>query len=272
MPQLFEYRDASLYCHHTLDTGLQGFPMHAHEMYEVFYFISGSCTALVEGHEYRLQPGDLLLMRSAEAHKTVLHSSAPYERIAIHFAPELLRPLDPEGLLERPFTGRSLGSRNLYRAPEEAEAPWRRYFEKFDLPQTAPDGRKRLHVLSRLLGILTEVSAAYEQTGAQAARPSDLPHRLIEYVNEHLFEEISLRSISEAFYLSQSQVSRIFRQAAGSPCWKYIQIKRLLAAREKLRHGEPAVKACEACGFGDYSAFYRAYRAQFGCAPSERET
>ena len=41
------------------------------------------------------------------------------------------------------------------------------------------------------------------------------------------------------------------------------------AARAMIQRGEAASRACIACGFSDYSAFFRAYRSQFGHAPKE---
>ena len=44
--------------------------------------------------------------------------------------------------------------------------------------------------------------------------------------------------------------------------------KRLALAREQIAAGTPILQAASACGFGDYSAFCRAYRRQFGQPPS----
>lgn len=269
MHELFQYSDAALYAHHSLDIHPQDFPIHAHEMYEIYYFLSGDCSYLIEGCEYVLKPHDLLLTRSAEAHKMVLHADAPYERIVIHFHPSLLAQLDPDGLLLRPFTDRPLGTRNLYRSADDTPARWRSCFDLLRLPAVSA-AQTRLHVIQCLLGILDSIAFA-GAASADASQAADHACDLIRYVNAHLFEDLSLRSISEAFFLSPSQLNRLFRRASGSSCWSYIQLKRLLAARELLRQGQPATAVCEACGFRDYSAFYRAYRAQFGAAPSKMQ-
>ena len=91
--------------------------------------------------------------------------------------------------------------------------------------------------------------------------------QLVAYVNQHLFEDISLQSIADAFYRSRSQISRVFRQSTGSPLWEYVTIQRLLAAQTMLQRGVSASDACIACGFSDYSSFFRAYRARFGHSP-----
>ena len=66
-----------------------------------------------------------------------------------------------------------------------------------------------------------------------------------------------------------AEISRIFHQATGSSLWEYVTIKRLLAARAMIQRGEPAGTACLACGFSDYSAFFRAYRSHFGHVPRQ---
>ena len=89
------------------------------------------------------------------------------------------------------------------------------------------------------------------------------------YVNKHLFEELSVPILAKQFFMSTSQFNRVFKQAAGASPWEYITIKRLTAAREKIRNGVSVQSACESCGFRDYSAFYRAYVKHFGCAPKK---
>ena len=60
--------------------------------------------------------------------------------------------------------------------------------------------------------------------------------------------------------LTRVHSRRLFRYNMNS-------IKRLTAAREKIRSGEAAQYAAESCGFGDYSTFYRAYVKYFGRSP-----
>lgn len=268
MAELFYFKDSMLYVHHTLDDHPQSFPIHLHEMYEIYYFISGDCSYLVEGSEYVLKPHDLLITRSAEAHKMIPHSDAPYERIVIHFHPLLISSIDPDALLLRPFTDRPLGVHNLYRALDGITPHWCAYFAQLDL-KTDITAQKRLNIIRCLIDILSNLAFANTISESTLPQGSNIACRLINYVNDHLFEDISLHSVSDAFFLSSSQLNRIFRRASGYSCWSYIKVKRLLAARELLRQGQPAASVCEACGFHDYSAFYRAYRAQFGAAPSE---
>lgn len=69
--------------------------------------------------------------------------------------------------------------------------------------------------------------------------------------------------LAERFFISTAQFNRIFKKATGSSPWEYITLKRLTAAKEKIRSGTQVTKACIDCGFGEYSVFYRAYVKYF---------
>ena len=64
-------------------------------------------------------------------------------------------------------------------------------------------------------------------------------------------------------------MNRTFRAATGSTVWHYILEKRLVAAHEQIRAGSPPQTVCFACGFNDYSSFYRAYKAKFQASPRD---
>ena len=268
MPHLFSYRDKELYSHHTIDhaPAPEAFSMHAHELMEIYYFISGKGSYLVEGTTYPLQPNDILIMRAAETHTLTISPEEPYERVAIHFSPTLLAPIDPELRLLRPFLDRPLGQRNYYPAAQDPEGRLRAAFAGFEF-QDVPD--IHLNLLGRLLLFLTALDGQYEHVGTNHVPSQGLQSQLVAYVNEHLFEDISLQGIADHFYRSRSQISRVFQQATGSPLWEYVTLKRLMAARAMIQRGETANNACIACGFSDYSSFFRTYRSHFGHPPKE---
>ncbi len=266
MPNIFTFRDDEIYSHHTYDEHpkAENFQMHAHEWMEIFYLISGKCSYLVEGNRYDLQPGDIIILRAAETHMLDIGEDEPYERIAIHFSPALLSAFPGCERFLKPFVDRPLGQRNLYRSGEAGDSRLAAAFAGFNFDDIRD---VKVNLMSRLVLFLTVLSADFEKQNDTVSGGDSFQSQLVAYVNEHLFEDISLQSISDAFYRSRSQISRVFRQSTGSPLWEYVTIKRLLAARAMLQRGVPASEACIACGFSDYSSFFRAYRAHFDHSP-----
>ena len=87
-------------------------------------------------------------------------------------------------------------------------------------------------------------------------------------MDEHLDEHLSLDTLARQFYLSKYYLVHLFRENAGLSVHQYI-LKRRLAACCDAMQGDAAVgEAYRQWGFGDYSAFYRAFRKEYGMSPS----
>lgn len=271
MNRLFNIRFEHFSLHRSLSEHPveENYPMHAHDGLEMFYFISGYCHYLVEGNEYSLKPGDVMIMQPSEAHHLRVMGDLPYERIVIHFYPNHFKELDKDGVFMKPFFERPLGKLNRYTEDDFDSKLYKLCFESLSLE--SPLGIK-LEAESKLLVLLGELYKAYcnkKDSHEDTVENTDVVNQLIEYVNKNLFEQLSLNALSEKFFLSQSQLNRLFKRATGTSIWEYITIKRLIAARNRIRVGEQAGKVCISCGFKDYSSFYRMYKARFGVSPKQ---
>lgn len=240
-------------CHHD---------MHAHDTCEILLFIDGDASYAVEGAVYRLHPGDIMMMRPSEAHHLIIHAPVPYERFVVNFDLEILRQYDTEGEFYGMFFDRPLGQFNHFRCALFPENHWRYYFTR--MHQT-PNKSRQLCYLLPLLAELAEQYQTVKRTTAELVL--DKSAEIILYINRHLFEDITLETICNRFYLSKSQLNRIFKRVTGSTVWQYITIKRLHSARERLKNGDSPTKVYEKCGFRDYISFYKAYRGHYGVPP-----
>lgn len=264
---LLRFREKNFQLHHKIDRiPPNNSIMHAHDDIEVYYFISGDCYYLVEGTKYRLKTGDIMIMRPLEAHSLIVCSDkVPYERIVANVNPDLLKGLDPDGQILSHLFGRPLGTLNRF---DSAVFSHSLCSDSFAMIATHGHDMGRLDLLSRVMLVLTEADRAIKRLSPEQ-RKDNIGDLLIDYVNQNLFRNVSLQQISDVFFLSQSQINRIFKKNTGSSIGQYIAAKRLLTARNRIRAGEPAVKVSEECGYRDYSAFYRSYCTKFGCSPQE---
>ncbi|MCM1299157.1 MAG: AraC family transcriptional regulator [Firmicutes bacterium] len=243
------------------------FTMHIHEQCEIYCFVSGNAEYLVEGAHYPLKSGNILIMRPAESHRAKILGCEKYERYALNFSLSITDKLDPNRILMKPFLDRPLGRGNLYSVRELGDDTVRFFAE---MRSCGSEYEKKLEISTRLFLLLEIIYKAYiRRESNEYAPPTELSEQLVAYVNNHLFEELSVSLLAQKFFLSTSQISRIFRKATGASPWEYITIKRLTAAREKMRCGESAISAAESAGFGDYSSFYRAYIKRFGRPPKK---
>jgi AraC family transcriptional regulator len=115
-----------------------------------------------------------------------------------------------------------------------------------------------------------------ERTASAAARPlrGGLPvwqqRRIIEFIEEHLAEEISLTALAELADLSLYHFARAFTQSFGVPPHRYHMARRMDRAKTLLRR--PALTVTEIgvqAGFRETSSFTRAFRRLTGLTPTE---
>ena len=79
-----------------------------------------------------------------------------------------------------------------------------------------------------------------------------------------------MNEICDKFYISRSQLNRNFNSLTVSSVWEYITNKRFDLVKQYTDSGMSLVNASSAAGFGDYSAFYRAYTKKYGMSPSKK--
>lgn len=259
-----------LNCEHNMDEkpNPAHFTLHVHDGLELLYFISDAADYQVEGTVYRPKAGDILIMRMAEVHSLLMPPNAPpYERVSVHFSPDLLKET-LNGRLLAPFLERPLGRMNHY--PSETLP---REFVRmcFDRMLTEENMCNEMRVLTYLLPVLQELYHIWQRQTLLPEPDAIIPPaaKIIAYINQHLFELKGLHELEEQFYLSRSQINRIFHSFTGTSVWNYVQIKRLFSARELLQQGVLPNHAAAACGYQEYSTFYRAYKKHFGRSPLE---
>ncbi|MDF2566840.1 MAG: helix-turn-helix protein [Oscillospiraceae bacterium] len=261
-----------LYFHHAKDNkpDADHYHMHAHEHYEVFFFIAGKGVYMVEGSEYTLEPGCILIMRPAETHRLLIDPTRPYERLVIEFSESIIKPIDPNYLLLNAYNNRDLGKNNKY-TRRDFPHTLSDYITDICIYQL-PHDYMRFNVVTTLINLLNHINFAFEMKIDESVsiHSSDISKELVEYINNHLFEDLNLSNLCNHFFLSDSHLGRLFKAATGSSIAKYISIKRLLEARKRISEGLPPTVAAIECGYNDYSSFYRAYVKRFGVSPSSK--
>ena len=241
------------------------FNLHTHATAEIYYFVSGKGVFHVEGSSYVLQPGDILLMRPAEAHYVEQDPTLTYERICLNFDPAILEPLDPEHTLMRPYYDREAGSRNLYRTANTPDAICRTYLDGI---LNAPEDR--LKAVANLILLLRQLGLMFARDESDS-EPDTLEYRIIRYINDNLDTELSLQDLCDFFFISRAQLCRRFKKVTGTSVGKYISAKRLLKAQQLICQGKKPTDIFAECGYQDYSTFYRAYQQYFGHSPREAQ-
>lgn len=269
----YVYNGSELTFSHLKKTDPDGrhYPLHVHNDYEMLCFISGNASYLVEGREYVMSQGCLMLMRPAESHRLKVRGRGQYERYVINFTPELLSEYGISPSILSAFTDRELGESNQYLAGEFCGIEPMGLFRQMEQECQCLDNPREAIALN-LAALMCAVNTAFRSKQSRESMEAEremnaLDRALMDYVNQNLTGEISLEAVSEYVHVSPSQVNRIFKRLTGTSVYDYVLTKRLVMARELMAGGEGAMAASQKCGFKDYSSFYRLYKKRTGSFP-----
>ena len=254
--EIFHYRDREL----------RSVGLHYHDFYEVYYFHSGEVEYRVEGRVYQLTPGDLLLLPPQKLHQVVVTPGVPYERMVLWLDSNFLQTLgaDLTGCFLDRGTGHLLKPNPMQK--DRISQLFHRLIRESDCQELYGD------VLCQ--GLLMELMAelnrmAAQDRGALTPPRQDLVDQVLTYIGNHYWEDITVESLAETFFVSKYHLSHQFTSRVGTSPYRYILFRRLTLARELMAEGVAPGQVYRSCGFGDYANFYRAFRGQYGISPGE---
>lgn len=241
--------------------------LHSHHFFEILYICSGNIQYLIGTDRYRLQPGDVILVPPGVSHRPLLTEgqSESYRRYVLWLSSEfvgILAPYFPRNGFSCPSLIRTAGTR------------WnhiRRKFQAGVRESTQQKAGWKAALYANTVELLTEFYRIVmdEQAQHPHSEKPQLLDQILSYVEENLASRITLSDTARQFYVSESTVSAIFRKEMGISFYRSVIQRRLIASKNLIIQGEPLEYVAGKVGFSDYSAFYRAFRREYGISPRQ---
>jgi len=99
---------------------------------------------------------------------------------------------------------------------------------------------------------------------------ADAVDKVVEYIEKHLAEELSVRQLASMAYVSPDHLTRSFKKRFSQTVSDYILEKRMILAGELLRDRRMTITMVSDCvGFGNYSYFTEQFKKFYGMTPRE---
>ena len=253
---------------HLKDTAGQELDFHFHDFDKLVILISGGVNYRLENLSYELKPWDVLLVKHHTIHKAEIDRAEPYERIIIYLDRQYFENIMPDAGLLDCFDAADRRGRHLLSAGAEQLEELKAAIERYEAMQS--DGRFGATAMGEtmIMQLLIHVSRLSEVEPGESEKKYDPKiQQVLSYINENFRHELSVDDLAERVYLSKYHFMRLFKAQTGSTVYAYVRQKRLMHAARLIREGVSAHKAALDSGFGDYSAFHRAFRETFGTSP-----
>lgn len=231
--------------------------VHHHDFYEVYNLLSGEVSYWVDGKVYHLRQGDILRINPMELHRPLVQQDSKYERFVLWINKNYLHSLSENSSLTKFFTGNANHFRGANITPLFSNLVTELQSGKF-ASEICAQG-----IFLQLMVELNRLSPV----GAQSGELSALAVDVVNYIGNSFHANLSLDSLSAQFHISKYHLSHEFKKATGTSIHHYITLKRLAAARQMLIDGVPPGEVYTACGFRDYTVFYKAFKTEYGISP-----
>lgn len=265
------YLDSDLRLFHLTDIGRQEFEFHYHDFDKILIFLSGKVAYHIEGRSYELQPYDIVLVPHNEIHRPMIDMTVPYERIIAYLDPDFLSDWQTDDChLGDCFQVLSDQHTHLLRMENPGKRSLFQTINRLKSACTDTGYASQLYRKVLFLEFMIQLNRTarsqklnYPDTIMANQKILDI----LDYINQNLAEPLEIDAIAAHFFFSRYHLMRLFKKETGYTLGHYITSKRLLAARELLQQDLSATEICYQCGFRNYSAFSRAYKAEFGESP-----
>ena len=253
------------------DVGLKNLKSHSHDYYEFYFFLEGNVLMHIGDKVYPHSPGSLMVIPPHMPHfAQILDDAVPYRRFVFWLSLDYckgLEALSPDYtyLMKRADAGEyiyhfeTIGFNSI-------QSKLFSLIEEVHGNRFGKDTRLSVCVEDLLLHLGRLIYESENKLPADAV--TDLYDSVLAYVEEHIEENLSLDLLSKKFFISKYHISHVFTDNMGISIHKYITKKRLALCKDAITSGTPVNAAALACGFSDYSSFYRAFTKEYGCSPT----
>jgi AraC family transcriptional regulator len=191
--------------------------------------------------------------------------SRPATSLLLRLAPAHLRATaDDMGLGARTF---DLAPAIHVRDPQIERIGWMMQAEDH---AAHPGGRLFADSLASALAVRLVALQSLSTPAPARALPAWRLRHVIEYVDAHLDQDLTLAELAAVAGFSPSHFKALFRQATGTPVHRFVLERRVERARLRLLEGRDSITEIALdCGFAHPSHMARWMRRLLGLSPSQ---
>lgn len=250
------------------------FLLHAHDSYEIFLPLSDGCVFETDTFRYHIERGCVLLLAPDEEHRLIVPEHSSLEYLYTQFT--ILPPYWGEDLAKATdalFHKHKAGGQHMWRLTKPSTSFVLATAKRLCSLEDRDIHKQYYRLLSPLLHEIllygTPVCGENSIGFQKVYRQNLLTDQIIEYIGIHYADIRDLSFVNREFHYSTVYVNSLFKKRLGISLWHYILHVRLDRACDFLMSGAKAEDAAAACGFGDYSTFYRIFKKCYGTTPTE---
>lgn len=97
----------------------------------------------------------------------------------------------------------------------------------------------------------------------------EILQKIVDYIEENIKSDLSHEEIAEIAGYSTYHFLHVFKDTVGVPLSTYITRRRVKHAIYEISRGKKLVDAALLFGFNTHAGFFKAFKREYGCSPSQ---
>jgi AraC family transcriptional regulator, melibiose operon regulatory protein len=253
---------------------------HWHYYIELLYFIDGGAKVFLSGKSYEINSGDFILISSREVHAISSEVGLQTRYIVIKFDPEVLYTTSKtifETKYILPFTMSQQMQQKIFRENELRNTPISEllsevYYEclnrnyGFELAVRSNIGRIFLWVLRNWekKGIIIKFESPQKEFDSKKLQ------QVLDYLDRHYSEDISVEEMAKKCSMSYSYFSRFFKKIMRKTFKEYLNYVRITEAEKLLLNSDLNItEVALNTGFTNTSYFIKQFKRYKNISPKQ---
>ena len=233
--------------------------VHSHNHYELYFLMDGKTKYFIGDEIFEIESGDIVFVPKGIFHETDSESCMKNERILIFFD-------DDSFSQETAHILRELSKHRVFHIAQNKTERIERLFvrikDEFEKKGKFTDTLTNIYI-QELATLICRYMIEYKPSSANEDIQS-----ISKYIRSNYMKDITLRFLSHDFSISESHLSRRFKEVSGIGINEYLTYVRIMNAEKLLRSKKmPITEIAAACGFNDSNYFSTVFKRIKGITP-----
>ena len=237
----------------------------------MYIFLSGNFSFLIDGHMYTPRFGDIVIFRDYENYTTIFPEASYVDYYQIYFPSSFFSEASTGNLFMTPFYDRKKAERNLISPSKSRHPELIGHLQALDDIYESPNEYSDILMYSHIIQIMDLVHSTFISESAFKSN-SKIPQKLndaIIYIHNSFKTIDGVRELCKVCNVSNVYLTRVFNTYLQCTPNEYITNLRISHAKYLLMIGKSITEACFESGFNNYTYFISKFKSVTGLTPSK---